>query len=134
MTLHVQLSLRLGDKLGRYLLIPPTREKSLEQNRLLSYYLFINMNKQQVESPDYFNEIYFPAEPSNINTRSSFQKLKQPLKKSKKSLNSASCSGPSLWNKLPVDIKRSGSINSFKHNVKNYYLTKMEHTGLLISS
>ena len=87
-----------------------------------------------MESPDYFNEIYFPAEPSNIYTQSSFQKLKQSLKISNKGLNSASYSGPSLWNKLPVEIKRSGSINSFKHNVKNYYLTKMEHTGLLISS
>ena len=86
------------------------------------------------ESPDYFNEIYFPAEPININTWSSFQRLKQPLRKLNKGLNSASYSGPSLWNKLPVEIKRSGSINSFKHNVKHYYLTKMEHTGLSISS
>ena len=86
------------------------------------------------ESPEYFNEIYFPAEPSNINTQSSFQRLKQPLTKWNKGLNSVSYSGPSLWNKLPVEIKRSGSINSFNHNVKNYYLTKMEHTGLLISS
>ena len=86
------------------------------------------------ESPEYFNEIYFRAEPSTINTRSSFQRLKQPLRKSNKGLNSASCSGPSSRNKLPVGIKRSGSSNSFKHNVKNYCLTKMEHTGLLISS
>ena len=86
------------------------------------------------ESPDYFNEIYFLTEPININTRSSFLRLKQPFRKSNKGLNSASYSGPSLWNKMPVEIKRSGSINSFKHNVKYYYLTKMEHTGLLISS
>ena len=86
------------------------------------------------ESPEYFNEIYFPAEPSNINTQSSFQRLKQPLRKWNKGLNSVSYSDPSLWNKLPVEIKRSGSINSFNHNVKNYYLTKMEHTGLLMSS
>ena len=96
---------------------------------LSSIYKFFNS-----ESPEYFNEIYFLAEPSNKNTRSSFQRLKQPLRKSNKGLNSASYSGPSLWNKLPVEIKRSGSTNSFKHNVKNYYLTKMEHTGLLISS
>ena len=32
------------------------------------------------ESSEYFNKIYFSAEPSNINTRSSFQRLKQPLK------------------------------------------------------
>ena len=93
--------------------------------------LFIIFNS---ESPECFNKIYFPAELSNINTRSSFQRLNQPLRKSNKGLNSASYSGPSLWNKLPIEIKRSGSTNSFKHNVKNHYLTKMEHTGLLISS
>ena len=97
---------------------------------LSSIYKFFNS-----ESPEYFNEIYFPAEPSNINTRSSFQRLKQPLRKSKiEDLSSASYSGPSLWNKLPIEIKRSGSTSSFKPNVKNHYLTKMEHTGLLISS
>ena len=96
---------------------------------LSSIYKFFN-----IESPEYFNEIYFPAEPSNINTRSSFQRLKQPLRKSNKGLNSASYSGSSLWNKLLVEIKSSGSTNSFKHNVKSYYLTKMEHIGLLISS
>ena len=38
---------------------------------LLSIYKFFNS-----ESPEYFNEIYFPAEPSKINIRSSFQWLK----------------------------------------------------------
>ena len=42
------------------------------------------------ESPEYFNEIYFSAEPSKTNTRSFFQRLKQPLRKSSKCLNSAS--------------------------------------------
>ena len=32
------------------------------------------------ESPEYFNEIFFPAEPSKINTGSSFQRLKQHLR------------------------------------------------------
>ena len=45
------------------------------------------------ESPEYINEIYFPAEPSNLNTQLSFQRLKQRLRKSNKSLNSASYSG-----------------------------------------
>ena len=47
------------------------------------------------EIPEYFHEIYFPAEPSKINTRSYFQRLKQPLRKSSKYLNSASYSGSS---------------------------------------
>ena len=57
------------------------------------------------KNPENFNEIYFPAEPSKINTWSSFQRLKQPLRKSNKVLNSASYSSPSLWNKLPIEIK-----------------------------
>ena len=97
---------------------------------LSSIYKFFNS-----EIPEYFNEIHFLAEPSKINTRSSFQRLKQPLRKPKiEDLNSASYSGPSLCDKLSIEIKRSGSSNSFKHNAENYYLTKMEHTGLLISS
>ena len=84
--------------------------------------------------PIVFNEIYFSAEPSNVNTRSSLQRIKQPLTKSNKGFNSASYSGPSLWNKLPIEVKRSRSTNSFKRNAKKHYLTKMEHSGLLISS
>ena len=54
--------------------------------RLSSIYKFFDS-----ESPEYFNEIHFPAEPSNINTRSSMQRLKQPLRNSKiEDLNSAS--------------------------------------------
>ena len=79
----------------------------LSQYVLPSIYKFFNS-----ESPEYFNEIYFPAEPSNINTRSSFQRLKQPLIKSNNGLNRASYGGP--WNKLPVEIKRSGNTSSFK--------------------
>ena len=57
---------------------------------LTSIYQFFNS-----ESLEYFNEIYFPAKPSNINTQSSFHRLKQPLRKQNKGLNSASYSGPS---------------------------------------
>ena len=81
--------------------------------RFVKYLYFLNS-----ESPEYFNEIYFPAERSNLNTQSSFQRLKQPLRKLNKGLNNVSYSGPSLWNKLPIEIKMSGSTNSFKHNVK----------------
>ena len=87
---------------------------------LSSIYKFFNS-----ESPEYFNEICFPAKPSKINTRLSFQRLKHTLRKSNKGLNSTSYSGPSLRNKLPIEIKRSGSTNSFKHK-KSHYLTKME--------
>ena len=87
----------------------------LNINDGFSQYLLLSLSKFfNSESPEYFNEIYFPVEPSNINTRSSFQRLKQLLRKLKKGFNSASGSGPLLWNKLPIEIKRSGSTNSFK--------------------
>ena len=85
---------------------------------LSNIYKFFNSG-----NPEYFNEIYFSTEPSNIHTRS-FQSLKQPLRKSNKGLNSASYSGPLLWNNLPIEIKRSGSTNSFKHNVKKLLSNK----------
>ena len=69
------------------------------------------------ESTEYFNENHFPAEPSNINTRSFFQRLKQPLRKSNKDFNSASYSGPFSWNKMLIEITRLGSTYNFKHNV-----------------
>lgn len=37
-----------------------------------------------------------------------------------------------VWNKFPLEIKRSGSMYSPKLNVRNYCLTKMEHVGFLI--
>ena len=67
------------------------------QCALSSIFKFFNS-----ESPEYFNETYFPVEPGKINRRSSFRRLKQPLKKLNKILNSASYSGPSLWNKLLI--------------------------------
>ena len=72
---------------------------------LSSVYNFFNS-----ASPEYFNEIYFPAEPSQINTRSSFSKVKATLKKSNKGLNSAPYSGPLLWNKLPLEIKNQEAL------------------------
>ena len=94
--------------------------------------VFINFFNS--ESPEYFNEIYFPAEHSNRNTWSSFQRLKQTFRKLNKGLSSVSYSGPLLRSKLPIEIKRSRSTSSFKHNVKNYNLTKMQRSGLLMSS
>ena len=48
--------------------------------------VFINFSTVKAQITFYFS--YFPAEPGNINTRSSFQRLKQLLRKSNKGLNS----------------------------------------------
>ena len=61
-----------------------------------------NYNFLTVKAQNIFNEFFFPPEPAE-----SFQSLKQSLRKLSKGLNSASYTGPSLWNKLPLEIKRS---------------------------
>ena len=40
--------------------------------------------------------------------------------------NALSFIGPSIWNKTPEVLKKDNSINTFKHNLKKYYLTQLK--------
>ena len=62
------------------------------------------------------SEVYVPIELNNYNTRSSYQKLKQPLRKTNTGQKALSYIGPSLWKKLPEILKQSP--NAFKHSLK----------------
>ena len=64
------------------------------------------------------NEVFSHAEPNGIPTRCSYQKLKSPQRKTNQSLRALSYIGPSLWNKLDQSMKKSVSLNTFKHNLK----------------
>ena len=66
------------------------------------------------------------ASQSNINTRKTYSRLIQPLRKTNMGLNSISYLGPTLWNKLPENIKHSSSLIAFKHKVKEYFLKKLQ--------
>ena len=48
------------------------------------------------------------------------------LRKTNMGLNSISYLGPSLWNKLPENIKHSSSLITFKHKVKEYFLKNLQ--------
>ena len=63
-----------------------------------------------------------------IRTRSSFQKLKNPRRKTNIGLKSLSNTGPSLWNNLNENVKRSSSINNFKHKIKEFYFEEFKKT------
>ena len=71
--------------------------------------------------PDYMSDIFHIAFQGNIDTRSSFLKLKQPLRKTNMGQNSISFLGPQQWNRLPKYIKESKTINTFKHKLKSYF-------------
>ena len=77
--------------------------------------------------PEYMSEIFHVASPGNIGTRFSYKKLKQPFRKTNMGQHSVSYLGPSQWNKLPKDMKQSGTINTFKHKFKTLYLDKLRN-------
>ena len=72
-------------------------------------------------------EIYHIANQSNINTRQSYLKLKQPLRKTNSGQKALSYMGPGEWNLLPNSIKEAKDINSFKHKLKEYYFYQMQN-------
>ena len=100
----------------------PVQER-ISQCAVCNVYKFFSKH-----SPDYFEELFFPTEETAIRTRSSFQKLKIPRRKTNIGLKSLSYTGPSLWNNLNENLKRSSSINDFKHKIKEFYFEEFKKT------
>ena len=71
-------------------------------------------------------DLFNTAPQPNISTRQATFRLKQPLRKTNMGLNAISYLGPSLWNKLPENIKQNFSLNTFKHKVKEHFLEKLK--------
>ena len=51
-----------------------------------------------------------------------------PRRKTNIGLKSLSYTGPSLWNNLNENLKRSSSINDFKHKIKEFYFEEFKKT------
>ena len=77
------------------------------------------------QCPSYLNEVFELACSSNLTTRNSYLKLICPFRKSNMGQNTLSFIGPSIWNKTPEVIKKTNSVNTFKHNLKKYYLSRL---------
>ena len=76
--------------------------------------------------PFYMENIYKPTLYRVHNTRNSHNRLTQPFRKTNLGQNSISYIGPSVWNALPDNLKQSKTLNAFKHNLKRYYLDKLQ--------
>ena len=77
--------------------------------------------------PSYLNEVFELACPNNFKIRNSYLKLIGPFQKTNMGQNVLSFIGPSIWNKTPEVLKKNpNSINTFKHNLKKYYLTQLK--------
>ena len=85
--------------------------------------VFKSLNGQ---APEYLSSLLTKCSETNTrNLRSSKQEiLKVPFARTAYYKKSFSVTGPKLWNALPLEIRKSTSLATFKTSVKKYYLNK----------
>ena len=77
--------------------------------------------------PNYLNDVFDVAIENNFQLRCSFQKLKCPFRTSNTVQLALSYIGPTFWNKTPDTLKRTKNLNTFKHNLKKYFLNELKN-------
>ena len=68
------------------------------------------------QCPSYLSEVFELACANNLRTRNSYLKLIYSFRKTNTGQNALSFIGLSIWNKTLEVLKKSNSINTFKHN------------------
>ena len=84
--------------------------------------VFMNFNEQ---CPYYLNEVFDVATESNFQSKSSFQKLKCPFRKTNSGHYALSYISPTFWIQTPHTLKHSNNLNTFKHNFKKYFVKEL---------
>ena len=78
--------------------------------------------------PNYLNEVFDVATESNYQFRGSFQKLKCPFHKTNSGQLALSCIVPTFWKRTLDTLKRGNHLNSFKHTLKSFFLSKLKNS------
>ena len=73
-------------------------------------------------SPAYMNDVFKPAGHPITNTRASFLKLIEPLRKKQ-----LSYLAPNIWNSILVYLKATEGLNTFKNNMKKHFLNGIKN-------
>ena len=68
------------------------------------------------------------ATESNLQLRSSFQKLKCPFRKTNSEQYTLYYIGPTFWNQTPHTLKRSNNLNTVKYNLKKYFIKELKNS------
>ena len=71
--------------------------------------------------------IFKPKWHPNTNTRTSFLKLDQPLRKTNHGQKAISYSVPNIWNSLTNSLKTTKSIYTYKYKVKKHFLDRIKN-------
>ena len=75
-------------------------------------------------STSYVNHVFKSVSKHTINTRTSFLKLNQPLRKTSHEQTTLSYVASTNWNN-----KKTENFNKYKHKVKKHFLCKMSDKG-----
>ena len=78
-------------------------------------------------SPAYMNDVFKPVGNSSTNTRASFIKLIQPLRNTNYGQKTPSYLAPNTWNSLPVSLKATDGLNTYKDKIKKNFLSKIKN-------
>ena len=79
------------------------------------------------QCPYYLNEVFDVTVENNFQLRGSFQKLKCPFPKTNTGQLALSYIGPTFWDKTLNTLKRPKNLNTFKHNLKKYFLNYLKN-------
>ena len=80
------------------------------------------------QCPNYLNEVFDVAIENNFQLRSSFQKLKMSISYISNTVQLAlSYIGSTFWNKTPDTLKHTKNLNTFKHNLRKYFLNELKN-------
>ena len=78
------------------------------------------------KTPKFMSEVFNISHQRNLNTRHSYLKLSQPMRKTNAGQNALSYKGPGEWNKLSKELKETQNMNTFKHRLKFFYLDQLK--------
>ena len=73
------------------------------------------------------NDVFKPAGHPITNTRASSLKLIQPLRNINCGQKTLSYLAPNIWNNLPVSLKATEGLNTYKHMIKKHFLHRMKN-------
>ena len=73
------------------------------------------------------SEVFTNSHQRSLNTRHSYLKVDQPMRKTNAGQNALSYRGPGEWNKLPNELKKIENINTFKHRLKDFYFDRLKN-------
>ena len=135
-TYNINRMLKLQKRAARIILQADFMTPSKEMFRELGWLTFTNRVEYHIcimvfkslngQAPEYLSSLLAKSSETNTrNLRSSEQEiLKVPFARRAYYKKSFSVTGPKLWNALPLEIRKSTSLATFKTSVKKYYLNK----------